>query len=72
MSMAASMNRYETCMMCGGPTLNGMQCPCQKAGLPRDPMPVPDLMPPYIPMPVSRKHAEMMLLVAEQYLADNP
>ena len=32
---------------------------------------VPEL-PPTIPMPVNRCHAEMMLLVAERYLADNP
>lgn len=35
---------------------------------------VPEIaaLPPTIPMPQSREHAEMMLLVAERYLKDNP
>jgi hypothetical protein len=72
MSIAAHMNRYETCIACGGQTLNGMPCPCQGVDLPYDWMPVHERTSPSIPVPVDRKHAKMMILVAEQYLADNP
>ena len=73
MSLCAQMNRYETCINCGGPALNGLPCDCTAANdLTYSPMPRPDITPPQIPIPQNRQHAEMMLLVAERYLADNP
>jgi hypothetical protein len=39
---------------------------------PYQPLPRDDYIQPMIPMPLSRDHAKLMLLVAQQYLDDNP
>ena len=70
------MTLAAICTKCG---VMGAGCICQTAGqdwppeLLCDPIPRKDIeLPPSIPVPTSRKHAELMLLVAQRYLDDNP